>query len=46
MCSSDLHDLMAMVKRRHLQLEGDVYPFMSNLLYFKGVMAALRGVVA
>lgn len=40
------HDLMAMVKRRHLRLEGDLYPFMSNLLYFKGVMAALRGVGA
>lgn len=40
------HDLMAMVKRRHLQLEGDLYPFMCNLLYFKSVMAALRGVAS
>ena len=38
------HDLMAMVKRRTLRVEGDLYPFMSNLLYFKDVMAALRGV--
>ena len=36
------HDLMAMVKRRTLRVEGDLYPFMSNLLYFKDVMAALR----
>lgn len=38
------HDLMAMVKRRTLRVEGDLYPFMSNLLYFKGVMGSLRGV--
>lgn len=37
------HDLMAMVKRRTLRVEGDLYPFMSNLLYFKDVMASLRG---
>jgi hypothetical protein len=36
------HDLMAMVKYRTLRLEGDLHPFMSNLLYFKDVMAALR----
>ena len=38
------HDLMAMVKRRTLRVEGDLYPFMSNLLYFKAVMGSLRGV--
>jgi hypothetical protein len=36
------HDLMALVKRRTLRVEGNLYPFMSNLLYFKDVMAALR----
>ena len=36
------HDLMALVKRRALRIEGDLHPFMSNLLYFKDVMAALR----
>ena len=36
------HDLFALVKRRSLRIEGDLHPFMSNLLYFKGVMAALR----
>jgi hypothetical protein len=36
------HDLFALAKRRALRIEGDLHPFMSNLLYFKGVMAALR----
>lgn len=36
------HDLMAMVKSRTLRIEGSMYPFMSNLLYFKDVMASLR----
>lgn len=36
------HDLMAMLKYRKLRIEGDLHPFMSNLLYFKDVMAALR----
>ncbi len=36
------HDLMALVKRRLLRIEGSMYPFMSNLLYFKDVMASLR----
>ncbi len=36
------HDLMAMVKYRTLRIEGDLHPFMSNLLYFKDVMASLR----
>ena len=33
---------MALVKRRALRVEGDLHPFMANLLYFKDVMAALR----
>lgn len=36
------HDLFAMVKKRLLRVEGELHPFMANLLYFKGVMAALR----
>lgn len=36
------HDLMAMLKLRHLVIEGDLYPLMSNLLYFKEVLALLR----
>ena len=36
------HDLMALVKRRALRIEGNLHPFMANLLYFKDVMAALR----
>jgi len=36
------HDLFALAKRRALRIEGDLHPFMSNLLYFKDVMAALR----
>lgn len=36
------HDIMAMLKFRHLVIEGDLYPLMSNLLYFKEVLAMLR----
>ena len=36
------HDLMALVKGRALRIEGDLHPFMSNLLYFKDVLAAPR----
>lgn len=36
------HDLMALVKRRALRIEGNLQPFMANLLYFKDVMAAPR----
>ena len=37
------HDLIAMLKFRTLKIEGDPYPFMSNLLYFKDVIASVRG---
>jgi len=37
------HDLIAMLKFRTLVIEGDQYPFMCNLLYFKDVMASVRG---
>jgi hypothetical protein len=36
------HDLFALLKRRTLRMEGNLHPFMSNLLYFKDVMATLR----
>ena len=39
------HDLMAMIKFKHLRLEGDQHPFMSNLLYFKELIMSLGGVV-
>jgi hypothetical protein len=37
------HDLMAMIKFKHLRLEGDQHPFMSNLLYFKDLVKSLGG---
>lgn len=37
------HDVLAMVKFKTLKLDGDQHPFMSNLLYFKDVLACLRG---
>ncbi|QIL80104.1 hypothetical protein G7047_09460 [Diaphorobacter sp. HDW4A] len=39
------HDLMAMIKFKHLRLEGDQHSFMSNLLYFKDLIRSLKGVV-
>lgn len=36
------NDLFALIKRRVLKIEGNLHPFMTNLLYFKAVMAALR----
>ena len=36
------HDIMAMLKLHHLRMEGDLYPLMSNLLYFKDVLATVR----
>jgi len=36
------HDLMAMIKRRALRLEGDVRPFMTHLFYFKALLASVR----
>lgn len=37
------HDVMAMLKLKHLKMEGDLYPLMSHLLYFKDVLASVRG---
>jgi hypothetical protein len=36
------HDLLALAKRGELRIEGDLHPFMANLLYFKDVLAAPR----
>ena len=36
------HDLMALVKRRVLKIDGDVPLFMSHLRYFKEAMGKLR----
>ena len=33
-------DIFALVKKQLLRIEGDLHPFMSNLLYFKGLLAA------
>src|SRR4051794_19730740 len=35
-------DIFALVKKKLLRIEGDLHPFMSNLLYFKGVLAPPR----
>lgn len=36
------HDLFALLRRKQLRLEGDIYPFMSNLFYFKALLALPR----
>lgn len=36
------HDIMAMLKFKHLKMEGDLYPLMSHLLYFKDLLASVR----
>ena len=33
-------DVFALVKKKLLRIEGDLHPFMTHLLYFKGVLAA------
>ncbi len=37
-----LHDIMALVKRRALAIEGDLRPFMQHIFWFKGLFAAMR----
>ncbi len=39
-------DIFALVKKKLLRIEGDLHPFMSNLIYFKGVLAAERSEAA
>lgn len=36
------HDLLALSKARKLSIQGNLYPFMSNLLYFKELFATPR----
>lgn len=36
------HDIFALAKRGEMTIEGDLYPLMANLLYFKDVLAAPR----
>lgn len=38
------HDVMALVKRRVLKIEGDPHPFFANLQWFKDVLGTMRGV--
>ena len=40
------HDLFALIRFKRLSVEGDMHPFMSNLFYFKGVLASLRGAMS
>lgn len=40
------NDLMALIKRRVLKADGDVYVFMANLRYFKEALGKLRTGVA
>ena len=35
-------DIFALVKQKLMRVEGDIHPFMTNLLYFKDVVAAPR----
>ncbi len=35
-------DIFALVKQKLMKVEGDIHPFMANLLYFKDVIAAPR----
>jgi len=38
----EYHDLLAMMKFRRLIIEGNLYAFMSHLLFFKALFALLR----
>ena len=44
--SLEKSDLFAMIRRRALRVEGNLQPFMANLLWFKDVLAAPRGAQA
>ena len=35
-------DVFALIKQKLMRVEGDLHPFMSNLLYFKDVIASPR----
>ena len=36
------HDILAMAKAKRLRIEGNLFPLMSNLLYFKELLASIR----
>lgn len=36
------HDILALSKAKRLAIQGNIYPFMSNLLYFKEMLATIR----
>lgn len=36
------HDVMALAKSQRMRIEGDLHPFMSNLLYFKSLLQSIR----
>ena len=36
------HDIMALVKRGALRIEGDLRPFMQHVFWFKALFAAMR----
>jgi hypothetical protein len=38
----NFNDVFALVKQKLMRIEGDLHPFMANLLYFKDVLAAPR----
>jgi hypothetical protein len=38
----DFTDVFALVKQKLMRVEGDLHPFMANLLYFKDVIAVPR----
>jgi hypothetical protein len=40
------HDLVAMMKFKRLRLDGDPYPFMTHIRYFKDLLGCLRAGVA
>ena len=40
------HDLVAMMKFKRLELDGDPYPFMTHIRYFKDLLGSLRAGVA
>jgi hypothetical protein len=35
-------DIFALQRKKLLRIEGDLHPFMANLLYFKDVLASVR----
>ena len=36
------HDVLALSKAKRMSIQGNIYPFMSNLLYFKELLSSVR----